>query len=250
MDVAQLEAARREAEAMLQRAREGEHLAKALVAQRESERKLARTELARTQALVEQNIASQQRLDQQRARSESAEAAFTAAQEQVHEARAAIAAAGASLARIQTELDDSTLVSPIRGRVLYRLAEPGEVLGAGGKVVTLLELADVYMTIFLPTAAAGRVAIGAEARIVLDALPGYVLPARVSFVSPEAQFTPKEVETRTEREQLMFRVKAQIDPAVLERSLERVKTGVPGVATVRLDPSVAWPPQLATRLPE
>lgn len=55
--------------------------------------------------------------------------------------------------------------------MLYRLAEPGEILAAGGKVLTILELTDVYMTIFLPTGKAGRVTIGAEARIIIDARP-------------------------------------------------------------------------------
>ena len=107
------------------------------------------------------------------------------------------------------------LKSPIAGRVLYRLAEPGEVLAAGGKVLTVLELTDVYMTIFLPTALAGRIAVGSEARIVLDAVPQYVIPATISFVAARAQFTPKDVETRTEREKLMFRIKVRIDPELL-----------------------------------
>ena len=250
IDTADLEAARREAEAGLQQAHESEHLALALLAQRESERKLARTELARTQSLVEQKVASQQSLDRDRGRSETAEAAARAAQEQVHQAKAATAAATAAVERIQTDIDDSTIESPVRGRVLYRLAEPGEVLGAGGKLLTVLELTDVFMAIFLPTAEAGRVSLGSEARVVVDAVPEYVFPATVSFVAPEAQFTPKEVETRTEREKLMFRVKVNLDPAFLEHHVEWVKTGVPGVAYVRIDGALPWPERLQVRLPE
>jgi HlyD family secretion protein len=249
IDVEELTAQRREAEAQLRRARDAEQQARAVVARRDSERNLARVELARTQSLVEEEVASVQKLDHDRTRSETAEAAFRAAQEQLHEAESAIAAAAASLQRIQTLLDETTLVSPIRGRVIYRLAEPGEVLGAGGKVVTILDLADVYMTIFLPTEQAGRAGLGAEARMVLDAFPELVLPASVSFVSPEAQFTPKEVETRTEREKLMFRLKVKIDPALLEQHLEQVKTGIPGISYVRLADGGAWPEHLAVRLP-
>jgi HlyD family secretion protein len=146
-------------------------------------------------------------------------------------------------------VDESTLVSPIRGRVIYRLAEPGEVLPAGGKVVTVLDLADVYMTVFLPTEQAGRVGYGAEARMELDAFPELVLPASVSFASPEAQFTPKEVETRTEREKLMFRFKVKIDQTLLEQHLEQVKTGIPGVSYIRLAGAGEWPEHLAVRLP-
>ena len=103
------------------------------------------------------------------------------------------------------------------------------------------------MTFFLPTTQAGKVAIGADARIVLDALPGLPIPAKVSFVSPTAQFTPKEVETRTEREKLMFRVKVKVDPELLKHYAERIKTGLPGMGYVQIDATAAWPEALKTR---
>ncbi|MEI9892521.1 MAG: HlyD family efflux transporter periplasmic adaptor subunit [Chthoniobacter sp.] len=123
------------------------------------------------------------------------------------------------------------------------------MLAAGGKVVTLIDITDVYMTFFLPTAEAGQLLYGGDARIVLDVLPGRPIPATVSFVSPTAQFTPKEVETRSEREKLMFRIKVKIAPALLLRYVDRVKTGLPGIAYVKLTPETAWPPQLQTDLP-
>jgi HlyD family secretion protein len=186
---------------------------------------------------------------QQRAQHEASLAALAAARIDVDLRAATIVAAAARIERIKTDIVDGILVSPIRGRVLYRLAEPGEVLSAGGKVVTVLELSDVYMTIFLPTAEAGRAAIGAEGRIVLDAAPELIIPAAVSFVAPRAQFTPKEVETRAERDKLMFRVKVRIDPELLARHAERVKTGLPGMAYVRLDPHAEWPEHLHIKLP-
>jgi HlyD family secretion protein len=133
--------------------------------------------------------------------------------------------------------------------VLYRLAEPGEVVGVGGKVLTVLDLTDVYMVIFLPETVVGRVPLNAEARLVLDAAPEYVIPASVSFVAPRAQFTPKQVETRSAREKLAFRVKLQIEPDLLERYEPLVKTGVPGIGHVRLDPDLPWPEDLQPRLP-
>jgi HlyD family secretion protein len=203
-------------------------------------------------ALVEAE-AQQQMADaalvQQEALRQAAEAALAAARIDVDYREAAIAAAAAHVERIRTDVADSTLTSPIRGRVLYRVAEPGEVLAAGGKVVTVLELSDVYMTIFLPTEEAGRAVIGAEGRIVLDAAPGLAIPAAVSFVAPRAQFTPKEVETRGERDKLMFRVKVRIDPELLARHADRVKTGLPGVAYVRLDGRADWPEHLRATLP-
>ena len=129
----------------------------------------------------------------------------------------------------------------------FKVAQPGEVLPAGGRVLNLLDVSDVYMTFFLPTEAAGRLALGAEARIVLDALPDYVVPAKISFVASAAQFTPKTVETVSERQKLMFRVRAQIDRQLLLEHLEQVKTGLPGEAWVRLDDSQPWPARLALK---
>jgi HlyD family secretion protein len=101
------------------------------------------------------------------------------------------------------------------------------VLGAGGKVLNLVDLSDVYMTFFLPEAQAGRLAIGQDARIILDAAPEYVIPAKISFVSSTAQFTPKTVETESERQKLMFRVRAKIDPDLLRKHLKWSRRGCP-----------------------
>jgi HlyD family secretion protein len=84
---------------------------------------------------------------------------------------------------------------------------------------------------------------------VLDAMPQYVIPARVAHVAAEAQFTPKTVETASERQKLVFQVKLQLDQALLRQHASLVKSGLPGVATIRLDQQLAWPPQLQTRLP-
>jgi HlyD family secretion protein len=84
---------------------------------------------------------------------------------------------------------------------------------------------------------------------VLDAAPDLVLPARVTFVSDVAQFTPKTVETKVEREKLMFRIKAHIPAELLKQHIRMVKTGLPGIAYVRLDPSATWPDYLAVKLP-
>jgi HlyD family secretion protein len=142
------------------------------------------------------------------------------------------------------------LKAPRDCRVQYRVAQPGEVLSPGGVVPNMVDLSDIYMTFFLPTAQAGRVALGAEARLLLDAAPQYVIPAKVSFVGDVAQFTPKTVETAEERQKLMFRIKAQIDPDLLKEHLRQVKTGLPGMAYVRLDPRSDWPPELQIRLPQ
>lgn len=233
-------------------------------AQRESELDAAQRRLARSEVLVKEGASSLQEVDDDRARVRGMQAAVTAAQAQVTAARAAVVAArtqvsgarstvtaaAATVQRIKVDIDDSTLIAPRAGRVQYRIAQPGEVLGGGGKLLNLVDLSDVYMTFFVPEAVAGKLALGAEARIVLDAAPQYVIPARISFVASTAQFTPKTVETASERQKLMFRVKAQIDPALLQQHLTLVKTGLPGVAWVRTDQSQVWPQQLVTRVPQ
>ena len=169
------------------------------------------------------------------------EAELKAAQAEMLGAAANIQAAKAKIDRVQADIDDSLLVSPLDGRIQYRVAEPGEVLNAGGRVLNLVDLSDVYITFFLPEQIAGKVKLGADVRIVLDAIPDTPIPAKISFVSSVAQFTPKTVETEVERQKLMFRIKAKIAPELLKQYVEYIKTGLPGVAWVRLDDQAAWP---------
>ena len=249
LDIASLEAQLRQAQAELQRARKDQEYARAVRTQRVSEFDYADKELARLLQLEKSGHVSTEQVDKARMQSRTAEAALRAASVKVAETEAAIAAAAAQIDRIDADIEDSVLRAPRRGRVLYRLAEPGEVLGAGGKVLTLLDLSDVYMVLFLPETMAGRVTIGNQVRIVLDAAPEYVIPAAVSFVAVRAQFTPKQVETRSEREKLVFRVKARVDPELLRRYEPLVKTGLPGVAYVNLERQGDWPEWLEPQLP-
>jgi len=250
MDASEVEARLREAEAGLLQAREGLNEANALLAQRQSERVYAAQELHRAESLAEKGYAPGEVVDLRRAEHATAIAAETSAHAAIARARASIAAAEATVARISADLDEHVLRAPKAARVQYKLADAGEIVAAGGRVVSLLDLSNVYMTIYLPTDAAGRLRYGAEARLVFDAAPEYVVPAQVTFVASEAQFTPKYVETASEREKLMFRVKVTIPAEILERYREIVKTGVPGVAYVRLDADAPWPESLAVRLPD
>lgn len=276
MDVDVLNAQRAEAQAQLAQARTAVETAQSQVAQRQSERaaalatvrqreaelNAARKRLARSETLAREGATAVQERDDDQARVEGASAAVEAARAQLAAVDAAIGTARsqvigarsnvdavlATIERIEADIRDSELRAPVGGRVQYRIAQPGEVVAGGGRVLNLVDLTDVYMTFFLPETVAGRVALGSEARIVLDAAPDFVIPARISFVADVAQFTPKTVETESERQKLMFRVRAQIDPALLERNITQVKTGLPGVAYVRIDPDVAWPDELALRV--
>ncbi|MFO7189662.1 MAG: HlyD family efflux transporter periplasmic adaptor subunit [Pseudomonadota bacterium] len=278
IDTEVLEAQLRAAEAELARARAAVATARSQLAQRRSEKATAqavveqrkaeldkaRSKAARSEALAQKNYISRQAVDDDVAVARSAEAALRAAEAQVAAAEAGIAnaqsqivgaesavrAAEAQIERIRADIKDAVLRAPRDGRVQYRVAQVGEVVAAGGRVLNLLDLSDVYMTFFLPTTQVGRVPIGAEVRLIIDAAPQYVIPAKVSFIADEAQFTPKTVETRAEREKLMFRLRAQIPEELLRKHIEQVKTGLPGTAYVRLDQSRPWPPELEVKLPQ
>ncbi len=244
LDTKELDAQLRQARAQVLQAKQEKNYAKAVVAQRRSELALNQKTLARAKSLYTNESISLNQLQESETAVETAKATLSAAETQVVKADASILAASAQADAIAATVEESELFSPIDGRVLYRTVEPGEVVAGGSPIMTVLDLTDVYMTIFLPTGRAGLVAIGAEARILLDAAPDWPVPAKVSFVEPRAQFTPKQVETQSEREKLMFKVKVNVDREVLRRHAEQVKTGLPGVAFVRIDPDATWPPRL------
>lgn len=238
--------------------------ARAMVTLRMSDLDAAQRRFARTEKLASKGAVPLQSLDDDRASVHGAEAAVKAAEAQVSAAVAAIKAAQAqvdgaksgvtaseaTIARIEADILDSDLKSPRDGRVQYRVAQPGEVLPAGGKVLNVVDLSDVYLTFFLPETAVGKVPLGSEVRVILDAAPHYVIPAEISYVASVAQFTPKTVETASERQKLMFRVKARFGEELLLKNIKTVKTGLPGVAWLKLDAHAAWPEELAIKVPQ
>lgn len=275
MDSEVLQAQRNEAEAQLAEAQNAVQIAETQVAQRRSEKAAAqavvsqreaelnasRRRFNRSNTLAREGATAVQERDDDQAQVEGATAAVEAARAQLASANVAVTVANsqvigsrsrvkgtqATIQRIKADITDNVLRSPRDGRVQIRVAQPGEVVAAGGRVVSLVDLTDVTMAFFLPAPAAGRIAIGSEARIVLDALPNNPIPATISFVADVAQFTPRTVETQSEREKMMFRVRARIAPALLRRHITMVKTGLPGMAYVRIDPKVAWPSNLQPR---
>lgn len=246
----------------VQQAEAEQRAAAAVVEEAQATNEVAQKQYERTRKLAENSTASQATLDAARAQALSAKAAIAVAEAKsaaaaaaistakagVVDAQAAVEVADAAIASINVQLSDTTLVAPRDGRVQYIVARQGEIVGAGGRVLNLADLGDVYMSIFLPTREAGRIALGTSARIVLDAAPDMVVPARVTYVADVAQFTPKTVETEAEREKLMFRVKVSIEPALLRKYSDYVKTGLPGVAYVQLDPKAIWPAALESNL--
>jgi len=156
-----------------------------------------------------------------------------------------VAAVEAARRRIDTALFEFELRAPRDGCVQDRLAEPGEMLDAGGKVLTMLDVADVYMTFLLPETIGTRVALGSDVRIALDGVQQLVIPARVSSLASVTSVPPDTPATVPERQKRMLLVKAEIDGELLRHHLQRVTTGRSGVAWVRVDPQAEWPAGLS-----
>jgi HlyD family secretion protein len=244
MDTKDLEASLKKAEAQVEQANKVIAEAGEVVAQVHAQAVLAQQQMERAETLFKNGWISREVYDQRRQQLGSALAVERAAGARVRVAEAALSAAEHDIDLYKVNIADNTLVAPRDGRVEYRIANVGEVLPAGGKVFTLLDVGYVYMDIYLPTATAGRVRIGNDARIVLDAYPDQPIPAKVSFIAAQAQFTPKMVETQTERDKLMFRIRIRIDPERSRARADAVRSGVPGMAYVKFDPDIAWPERL------
>ena len=249
MDTATLQAQLAEAKLNVAATEEKVAISKATIERRKAEIELAKVEVKRSTNLVRERAGSQRELDVHRTALKATTAGLGEEQAKLRTTQEEVKVAAAAAATIQTRIDDATLKSPVTGRVLYRLAEVGEVVAAGGKVLTLTNLNDVYMEIFLPSEQAATLKTDAEARLTIDAVPDRAVAGFVSFVSPEAQFTPKQVETKSEREKLMFRVKIRVPEKTVENYLDRIKTGVRGVGYVKLDEQASWPPFLQNLLP-
>jgi HlyD family secretion protein len=244
------EAQLRAAQADVQHSKDALTAAESEIASRQSALEFAKSDFERGAELLKTGTITKQTYEQRKRNYDAADAAVKSVIAQRDQARSKIKNSDAEVDRIQSIINDLTLVSPRLGRVQYQLARAGEVVAAGAPIVTILDLTDVYMTIFLPAADAGKVAMGDEARIILDPVPDFVVPASVSFVAADAQFTPKTVETTDERAKLMFRIKLKIDPQVLQQFYTRVKTGVRGMGFVRTKADLEWPDDLRVKLPK
>ncbi len=240
----QLDAAR----AQKQRAQEAVARADAEIKAYEQQQKVAQLDFGNAQSLKREDLVSDSEVSKRRAARDSAAASVNAARAARAEAQAAVAAAQAQIDQAASVNDDMAIRAPIAGRVEYKIAEVGNVIGAGSKVVSLLDPRDASMTVFLPTTQISRLKVGDEARIVLDGMDA-VWPAQISFIATDAQFTPKSVETQSEREKLMFRVKLKIPADTAAQHNRLLKGGLTGNGYVRLDKQAAWPQQLVVKLP-
>ena len=267
--LAAAQAATLRASELVQRARAGVTQAQQAVARADAEiaayrqqQKVAKLELDNAKQMRREDLVSASELAKRQADFERATASVKAAQAARAEAQAAVAQGQAAVAEAEAGVKQATaqaetaasadadmaIRSPLAARVEYRLVEPGTVIGAGSRVISLLDPADVSMNVFLPNATVGGLRVGDEARLVLDGIDA-VFPAQVSFIASEAQFTPKAVETADEREKLVFRVKLKVPADVAQRYDRLLKGGMTGDGYVRRDSSQAWPLALEVRLP-
>ncbi|WP_455001454.1 HlyD family secretion protein [Cardiobacterium hominis] len=267
--LAAAQAATLRAAELVQRARAGVTQAQQAVARADAEiaayrqqQKVAKLELDNAKQMRREDLVSASELAKRQADFERATASVKAAQAARAEAQAAVAQGQAAVAEAEAGVKQATaqadtaasadadmaIRSPLTARVEYRLVEPGTVIGAGSRVISLLDPADVSMNVFLPNATVGGLRVGDEARLVLDGIDA-VFPAQVSFIASEAQFTPKAVETADEREKLVFRVKLKVPADVAQRYDRLLKGGMTGDGYVRRDSTQAWPLALEVRLP-
>lgn len=248
IDTAELQAQRAKYAADVAYAEASKIEAGATVDQRVAELRFREDDVARKTKLAATGAVTQEALNESLSNRDASKAVLAAARQHVAAAERSVEAAQALVALADTQIADNTLSSPVRGRVLYRLANPGEVVASGGKVLTIVDLEQVYFEMFVPSEQAIRLAVGSAARIAPDGTD-IAVPARVSFVSPDAQFTPKQVETRSERDKLMFRVRLRTSQSLIERHIDIVKTGARGVGYVWIgSEKPAWPEFLQKRI--
>ncbi len=154
---------------------------------------------------------------------------------ELHSVQASLAAAQAAVREAQANLDDTVIYAPANGVILTRQIEPGEVVNPGTPLFTLVDLNQLYLKVFINEPDIGKIRLGQEARIFVDAFPDKPFPAKVSRVSPRAEFTPKYVETREERVKLVFAVELRAD-----NTQGFLKPGMPGEALLRWQDDVPW----------
>lgn len=213
----------------------------------------------RYQALYAENAISKQRLDEAEAAYFSARAKVEEAQKNLERERKGLDLARisrdavdlkrkqlltaeanyrASIARVkeaEANLRDTYLYAPCDGTILARTVEPGEVVQAGATLMVMVDLNKLHVKVYIPEPDIGKIRLGNEARLYVDAFPERPFKARLIRVSQQAEFTPKNVETKEERVKLVFEVKLAI-----ENPEGHLKPGMPGDVVIRWKEAAKW----------
>ena len=211
----------------------------ATLAAAEAEAKRLTDDFHRQEALFRREVIPQQKYDAAKAAYETSRAQVRQSaealallrkgprRERIEQARARRDEAEASLAQAKTRLGYATLLSPVSGLVMSKNIEPGEQVAAGTPVVTIGELDSVWVRAYINETDLGRVKVGQKARVTTDTWPGKVYDGIITFISSEAEFTPKNVQTQKERVKLVYRVKITIANPNME-----LKPGMPADAEI------------------
>lgn len=227
-DVKRLEAALRAAQATLRDLEKGARPqeiedARATVSSAEATRTMTEREYQRTEQLFKQNLIAAQDVDRTRQAHEVAKAQERSARErlalvlegprpdQIDAARWQVTQAEAALAQARSRLREAIVVSPIDGVVLRKNLEVGETANPGVPILTLVDPKDVWLRAYVPETEVGRLKVGEPARVRVDAFADRVFTGRLIEIGSEAEFTPRNVQTKKERVNLVFRIKIQID---------------------------------------
>ncbi len=214
----------------------------ALLRMRADADKLA-SDAQRAETLFKREVIPRQELDAARAGRDASAAAVREAEQRlkllkagprpdaVRQAKARLAASAAGRALSETRLSQAVLTAPLTGLVLAKHAEPGEMLAPGAPVLTIARMDEVWLRGYIPEDELGRVAVGQRAQVSMDSWPGRVFEGRISFISSEAEFTPKNVQTEKERVKLVYRVKI-----TLTNPKGELKPGMPADAVIMATP--------------
>lgn len=198
-------------------------VAEATLEQARAEQRFAEEEVQRTRSLIRKKLASQEQLDQAQLKRDVANSAVRRAQQQlqllqegprqedIDRASAELAARRSALKTAEQQLSYTHLMSPVSGTVTLRLAEAGEVVGPGQPVFKVAELTHPWVRAYLNETDLARVRLGQKVSVTVDGLPGKTFHGTLSFISPKAEFTPKSVETRALRVDLVYRVKVRLE---------------------------------------
>jgi HlyD family secretion protein len=191
--------------------------ARAQVAHAEADLDAAEKDLVRMEGLLASGSGTQKASDDARSRAAASRAALTAARErarrieagsrpeEIDSARARVATVDARIAQLEQEVKDAAMVSPVAGIVTEKVAEQGELLSRGSAIVVVTDLADAWLTVYVAEPDLARIRLGQAAEVRTD--DGQTRQGKVTFIASQAEFTPKNVQTRDERVKLVFKIK-------------------------------------------
>lgn len=211
------------------------------VQQAETNRKLAADELDRSQHLAEGGAGTKEQLDEAETKFKVAQSQLAQAEaneekmkhlarpEEINEASAHTLQLEAARDVIQKMIDETYITSPLKGMVTHKVVEQGEMVAQGATVATVTDLSSVYLMIYVTEEQLPRVKLGEQADVKIDGMPNKTFHGKVTYISPEAEFTPKDIETKDDRVKLVFGVKVEIANPTGE-----LKEGLPADATLHL----------------